>query len=312
MNKPEFKKTARFVANGQRIAITFEMESRPAQEGSKDIDLKPVVGAVTRFSFTGECDGSSGQCDKDIREQAGDIAAVAVLLDLWEEYHLNDMRPGTRPQLAAIRDFYASKPEKSDYDAIKAYLESIGLLVDRGYSYGSAWLYDATRDREAIKMRVDALLTAVDGKRFGVAPDVDDAPDVSETDDTIDSRDVIKRIEIYRDAITAAGVDPVTLPDAFDPESREDGYTVKGWLEEFAALSALEEQCNYGDWRYGTTLIRDSYFEDYAREFADDIGAVNSEAKWPNSCIDWEAAADELKQDYTSVSFRGVDYWVRS
>lgn len=62
---------------------------------------------------------------------------------------------------------------------------------------------------------------------------------------------------------------------------------------------------------YGATLVRDSYFEDYARELAEDCGLIQRDAHWPNDCIDWERAARELQMDYTSVEFDGVEYWVR-
>jgi hypothetical protein len=80
------------------------------------------------------------------------------------------------------------------------------------------------------------------------------------------------------------------------------------------ALQALaDEASGYApDWQYGEALIRDSYFTEYAQELAEDIGAVNCDASWPNQYIDWERAADALKADYTSVDFDGVDYWVRS
>ncbi len=38
--------------------------------------------------------------------------------------------------------------------------------------------------------------------------------------------------------------------------------------------------------------------EDFARETADSIGAINNDAVWPNNCIDWEQAARELMHDY--------------
>lgn len=83
--------------------------------------------------------------------------------------------------------------------------------------------------------------------------------------------------------------------------------------EELSELLALAEQCEgYGDWSHGETLILESHFEDYAQELAEDIGAVNKDAKWPNNHIDWEAAADELKQDYTEVDFGGETYLMRS
>ncbi len=65
------------------------------------------------------------------------------------------------------------------------------------------------------------------------------------------------------------------------------------------------------DYRYGAAVIADSYFEEYAQQLADDLGLINSEANWPTCHIDWEAAADSLKQDYTSFTFAGQDWWVR-
>ena len=65
------------------------------------------------------------------------------------------------------------------------------------------------------------------------------------------------------------------------------------------------------DWRYGEALILDDYFVEYARQMAYDIGAVDGDANWPANHIDWDAAADELKMDYTSVEFAGYEYWIR-
>lgn len=82
--------------------------------------------------------------------------------------------------------------------------------------------------------------------------------------------------------------------------------------EELEALEAVAEDGeNLEDWEYGVTLIRDSYFVTYAQEFAEDIGAIDSEARWPAYCIDWERAAGELQIDYTPVEFAGVTYWAR-
>lgn len=55
-----------------------------------------------------------------------------------------------------------------------------------------------------------------------------------------------------------------------------------------------------------TTLRRNN-----AQELADDIGAIDSNAKWPLNHIDWEAAAEELKMDYTEVNFNGTTYYIR-
>lgn len=63
---------------------------------------------------------------------------------------------------------------------------------------------------------------------------------------------------------------------------------------------------------YEPTLIPDGEFEDYARELAEDIGAIDRDAGWPLRCIDWKRAANELRMDYTSITFDGDDYLTRS
>ena len=127
---------------------------------------------------------------------------------------------------------------------------------------------------------------------------------ITNYNDMIDSRDVIERIEHLRQ-LRQPG--PVDLCDG-DNETPQD--------ELFAELAALEklaaEASDYApDWEYGETLIRDSYFETYAEELADDIGAINNDHGWPHNCIDWQRAARELQIDYTEVDFDGVSYWVR-
>ncbi len=49
--------------------------------------------------------------------------------------------------------------------------------------------------------------------------------------------------------------------------------------------------------------------EDFAREMADQLGAVDENAQWPMNCIDWEYAAKELMYDYSESNghyFRNI------
>lgn len=41
--------------------------------------------------------------------------------------------------------------------------------------------------------------------------------------------------------------------------------------------------------------------EDFAQDMAEKLGAINDEAAWPYTCIDWEYAARELMHDYFEV-----------
>ncbi len=101
--------------------------------------------------------------------------------------------------------------------------------------------------------------------------------------------------------------------DWLKTEAKDGAANLQEEANELIALQALQEEAEgySSDWRHGATLIRDSHFQDYARQFAEDIGAIPDDAKWPATCIDWEEAAGELQQDYTSVNFDNVIYWVQ-
>lgn len=75
--------------------------------------------------------------------------------------------------------------------------------------------------------------------------------------------------------------------------------------QEFQALKAIVDELPDSE-----SLIRDSYFETYARDYASEISTREAN-QWPYTCIDWERAADELKTDYSCLTFDGVDYWYR-
>lgn len=40
---------------------------------------------------------------------------------------------------------------------------------------------------------------------------------------------------------------------------------------------------------------------EYAQDFAEQVGAIDDDARWPATCIDWERAARELFMDYWSA-----------
>lgn len=82
--------------------------------------------------------------------------------------------------------------------------------------------------------------------------------------------------------------------------------------EELAELEELENQIS--DFMHGETMIEEDDFTEYAEQLADELGYMSGEGadKWPFTHIDWSAAAEELKQDYTSVTYQGTDYLVRS
>src|SRR5437868_2293962 len=106
--------------------------------------------------------------------------------------------------------------------------------------------------------------------------------DISNAADIIDVRDIIARVEELREAWSDAAGVPFE-----DFNLSGDDLRVNLSEDEAEELEGLTELLDYllgyggdeqwqGDW-YPLTLIRDSYFEDYARELAEDIGAVPAE-----------------------------------
>jgi hypothetical protein len=102
------------------------------------------------------------------------------------------------------------------------------------------------------------------------------------------------------------------------PSARCPYESIHEEIEEFTKLTALLDELRgnggderwKGDW-YPITLVRDSYFKDFAMQEAEDLDLIPKDAHWPATCIDWDQATRELQMDYTTCEFDGVTYWYR-
>ena len=114
--------------------------------------------------------------------------------------------------------------------------------------------------------------------------------------DQFDIRDVIARFEELEEQ------------DERDEDESEEFKLIGDFLAEVKGAGGDEEW--RGDW-YPLTFVADWNFETYARDLAEDIGAIPDDVKWPCNCIDWEKAARELQIDYSLVEIDGDTYWYR-
>ena len=132
-------------------------------------------------------------------------------------------------------------------------------------------------------------------------------------DNIFDMRDLIERFEELEDEREneAQGDD-----DAADEvclaawDATDDGQEYRKLYEflEDVKGGGGDEQWR-GD-RYPLTFISDSYFTDYCRELVQDIGDLPSTIPG-YLVIDWEATANNLRADYSSVELDGATYWYR-
>ncbi|AMR79469.1 antirestriction protein ArdA [Cupriavidus nantongensis] len=150
--------------------------------------------------------------------------------------------------------------------------------------------------------------------------------------DIIDIREITDRVDELRDELQTAmdeneeGHDFETLEE-YRAAVRKDVSAAHchKLYEEERELTELEDILDElrgcggdhqweGDW-YPLMLIADDHFQDFAQQEAEDCGLIDSSAKWPHTCIDWERAARELRMDYSAVSVT-IDgdireYWYR-
>jgi len=119
---------------------------------------------------------------------------------------------------------------------------------------------------------------------------------------------------LYRDDIKARLAEIESEYD-LDYDLERDGFD--GLIEklggdeelavEYEALLDLRDEL--GD--YLDTLVHESHFADYAEDYARSVHGDDAFDAWPGYFIDWERAADALKQDYTELDFRGSTYYAR-
>lgn len=141
------------------------------------------------------------------------------------------------------------------------------------------------------------------------------AREVSNQEDVLDSRDIIARIEHLRSEIEAAYEDAKGEATEFPPIvewTDTDDCPALEMVEELKTLEAFQSEAEgYApDWRHGATLIRRNYFKDYCEELVSDIGDMPREIP-SYIVIDWQATANNIEVDYTTVDFDGVEYLVR-
>jgi hypothetical protein len=118
----------------------------------------------------------------------------------------------------------------------------------------------------------------------------------------------MENISIYSDIIYSEDVTN-RIAELSNHHERNDAEDHE--LDELLKLEAEAKMYNE-DWDYGESLIRDSYFKEYAMQLADEISGDGKSENWPFNCIDWEMAARELKYDYSALDYDGITYWIRN
>lgn len=140
-------------------------------------------------------------------------------------------------------------------------------------------------------------------------------------DNIIAIEDIAERIEELeneRDDYTAPNRDGhMTMIGADwagdNPEDAKELQTLAAIMEELKGSGGDEKW--RGDW-YPQILISEDYFTDHIKEIIEDCYEMPKEmnsGSWPyrHITIDYDAAAEEAKQDYSSLDIGGTEFFYR-
>jgi hypothetical protein len=119
---------------------------------------KPVFTSSISYRQAGhheEC--GCGQCFMDMYDIFKHHRLFVEIVDLWEQYHLNNLHAGTEKQEACLSEWEKTLKAKPSHSERCEYLTTQDLLYDNGYKYGSSWLYRAIPERDL--KRIKALFT---------------------------------------------------------------------------------------------------------------------------------------------------------
>ncbi len=118
------------------ITLEIELKEKSGMEHFKTVDLTPITPRALCLCISGSIGSQiGGQIDEELKKLLAqenidyrpgwDAHILALLIQIWEQWHLNNMRAGCRHQ-------NESGGEKA-----------ISPCPQCGYKYGSAWLFDA-------------------------------------------------------------------------------------------------------------------------------------------------------------------------
>jgi Antirestriction protein (ArdA) len=153
-------------------------------------------------------------------------------------------------------------------------------------------------DRAEFSDEIENACETLKDATVKVVENIDDE-DASEGYKAMCQRDVKEAKEALETAEKSLAV--------WDEENGTEFKSLKDLLSDLCGNGGDEQWL--GDW-YPISLIRDSYFTDYAQELLEDCGDLPKGL--PHYIeIDWEATARNIRSDYTSTEFDGVTYWYR-
>lgn len=105
------------------------------------------------------------------------------------------------------------------------------------------------------------------------------------------------------------------LNDKAANDTDVDGLLNVADLHELTQLCAFQAECERAcsDWNHGDSAIHESAFLEHITQLIDDCYEIKKSSEWPyrHMTMDYSAAAEEAKADYTTIELDGETFYVR-
>ena len=135
----------------------------------------------------------------------------------------------------------------------------------------------------------------------------------------LDTRDLIEKREELKEKIFNDFLECFPqyedMTDSYDDilmEEEEIQDWKEGWykeIEHIEEIDSIEEEIG-SEFDYGTTLIDEYDMEEYVKDLLEELGYIPKDfPSWIE--IDWSSTADNVKQDYSEVTYQGREYFYR-
>ena len=136
----------------------------------------------------------------------------------------------------------------------------------------------------------------------------------------IDTRDLIETRDELKQEILDSFLEDFPhyeeMTESFE-DIRFEEEEVQGWrdvwqeeIDQISRIGEIEDEIG-SEFDFGVTLIPEDDFTNYIEDFLEDIGYIPKDfPSWIE--IDWEATAENVKQDYSELEYEGETYLYRA
>ena len=133
-------------------SLTLKIETKETNFRDWETLVRPE-GMVSTVSICGEIRDGRNSCELgqiiDTISTMYPTDAVKRIAELWRKWHLNDMCAGTKAQTEFLNAYIANQKNVAEFNrelrldhyGVSCRILSVnGLLIHRGYKYGTEWL----------------------------------------------------------------------------------------------------------------------------------------------------------------------------